>query len=56
MKKHKITFFLHKLLFPKYHASLKRAFTISREYELNSPDKAKREVGEDIFKHIAFRN
>lgn len=55
MKNKKITWYLHKLLFPKYHASLTRAFTISREYMVKSPDSIKREVGEDIFKHIAFR-
>jgi len=55
MKKYKIRWFLHKILFPKYHASLTRAFTISREYYLKSSDPVKREVGEDIFNHIAFR-
>lgn len=52
----KIIWILHKLLFPKYHASLTRAFTISREYMLKSPDPIKRKVGEDIFLHISFRN
>jgi len=51
----KIKWWLHKLLFPKYHASLTRAFSISRAYMIKSPDEVKREVGEDIFKHIAFR-
>lgn len=46
---------LHKILFPKYHASLTRAFTISREYWIKSPDPVKNKVGEDIFNHISFR-
>lgn len=50
-----IRFWLHQLLFPKYHASLERALTISREYMLKSPDRTKREVGADIFNHITFR-
>lgn len=51
-----LRWWLHKILFPKYHAALTRAFTISREYALKNQDPIKRSVGEDIFNHISLRN